>query len=69
MHYLALKREHDNGLRQALHSVSPLAVLQRGYAVVSHARGAVVRRADEVAPGEPLHVRVSEGEFEVKVKE
>jgi exodeoxyribonuclease VII large subunit len=66
-HRLALEREHWHGLRQALHSVSPLAVLQRGYAVVSHASGAVVRRAGEVTAGEPLHVRVSEGKFEVKV--
>ena len=68
-HSLALERERWHGLRQALNGVSPLAVLQRGYAVVSHASGAVVRRADEVTASEPLHVRVSAGEFEVKVRD
>jgi len=68
-HGVTLRRERWNGLRQALTSVNPLAVLARGYAVVSHADGRVVRRAQEVAPGEPLHVRVSEGEFDVNAKD
>jgi exodeoxyribonuclease VII large subunit len=68
-HRVTLKRERWRGLRQALGSIDPLAVLARGYAVVSHADGRVVRRAQEVAPGEPLHVRVSEGEFDVKAKD
>ncbi len=68
-HVVILKRERWHGLSQALGSVNPLAVLARGYAVVSHAGGRVVRRAQEVAPGEPLHVRVSEGEFDVNVKD
>jgi exodeoxyribonuclease VII large subunit len=65
---LALERERWNGLRQALYSVSPLAVLQRGYAVVSRADGSVVRRAAEVRAGEALQVRVSDGEFEAQVR-
>jgi exodeoxyribonuclease VII large subunit len=68
-HMVTLRRERWNGLRQALYVVSPMAVLERGYAVVSHADGQVVRRALEVAPAEQLHVRVSEGEFDVTVRE
>jgi exodeoxyribonuclease VII large subunit len=68
-HAVTLKRERWHGLRQALGGVNPLAVLERGYAVVSHADGEVVRRADEVAPGERLHVRVSKGEFEVNARD
>jgi exodeoxyribonuclease VII large subunit len=67
-HRLALERERWNGLAQALNGVSPLAVLRRGYAVVSHPDGKVVRKASEVKSGDPLRVRVSEGEFGVEVQ-
>jgi exodeoxyribonuclease VII large subunit len=68
-HRLALERERWNGLAQALNGVSPLAVLRRGYAVVSHPDGKVVRKASEVKSGDPLRVRVSEGEFGVEVQD
>ncbi len=67
-HRLALERERWNGLTQALNSVSPLAVLSRGYAVVTQPDGAVVRKAGEVKAGDSLRVRVSEGEFGARVE-
>ena len=66
---LSLERERWNGLAQALHNVSPLGVLNRGYAIVSKPGGGVVRRANEVKPGEALKVKVSQGEFGVTVSE
>ncbi len=69
LHHLALERERWNGLAQALNTVSPLAVLNRGYAIVSKPGGQVVRQASEVESGEALNVRVSEGEFGVRVTE
>ena len=47
-----------------LDSLSPLAVLARGYAIVwkVHTQ-AIVRRADDCAPGERLRVRVGDGEL------
>ncbi|MFD5698352.1 exodeoxyribonuclease VII large subunit [Streptomyces lasiicapitis] len=49
-------------------ALSPAATLQRGYAVLQKKQdGAVVRAADEVAPGEELRARVAEGEFTVRV--
>jgi exodeoxyribonuclease VII large subunit len=46
-----------------LDSLSPLAVLSRGYALVwDERRGGLVRRAADLAPGDPLRVRVHEGE-------
>jgi exodeoxyribonuclease VII large subunit len=66
-HQLQLERERLNGLVQALNTISPLAVLGRGYALVTHHDGRLVRRADEVQMGESLRVRVSQGEFETEV--
>ncbi|WP_460458699.1 exodeoxyribonuclease VII large subunit [Angustibacter peucedani] len=44
-------------------ALSPLATLERGYAVVQRADGAVVRDPADVATGERLRVRVARGEL------
>ena len=48
-------------------ALSPAATLQRGYAVLQRADGAVVRDPAQVAAGEGLRARVAEGEFAVTV--
>ena len=42
-------------------SLSPLATLERGYAVLQDADGHVVTRAGQVRPGADLHIRVRDG--------
>ncbi len=54
-------------LAHKLELVSPLAVLQRGYAIVRTERGVVVRAADAVGDGERLGVQLAEGALEVGV--
>jgi exodeoxyribonuclease VII large subunit len=48
-------------------SLSPAATLQRGYAVLQHEDGSVVRAAAEVADEQKLRARVADGEFAVTV--
>jgi exodeoxyribonuclease VII large subunit len=48
-------------------ALSPLAVLDRGYAMVSK-EGAMVRDAAQVTAGDTLHVRFARGEIDVEVK-
>lgn len=63
-----LRRSRLAGMETALDSLSPLAVLARGYAVVRRKEdGAVVRRADQVKPGEAVSLRVSEARIEATV--
>ncbi|MGW0548658.1 exodeoxyribonuclease VII large subunit [Streptomyces altiplanensis] len=50
-------------------ALSPAATLERGYAVLQRGDGAVVRSPGEIAPGDELRARVSEGEFAVRVVE
>jgi exodeoxyribonuclease VII large subunit len=51
-----------------LESLSPLAVLTRGYAIVRRLRdGAIVRAASDVAPGDRVSLRVAEAEIEAAV--
>ncbi len=66
----ALDRGADNlaHTRARVTSLSPAATLERGYAVVRRADGAVVRRPDDVASGDPLHLRLAEGELDATVR-
>jgi exodeoxyribonuclease VII large subunit len=51
-----------------LHSLSPLAVLGRGYAVAwNEDRTRVLRDAAAVTPGDTVHVTLSRGEIDAKV--
>jgi exodeoxyribonuclease VII large subunit len=51
-----------------LHSLSPLAVLDRGYALVLDAEGGLVRTASQVTPGDSLTTRLSDGAFISRVE-
>ncbi len=48
-------------------ALSPKATLARGYAVVQHQNGSVVRSADEAGVGDRLAVRLAEGRLDVTV--
>jgi exodeoxyribonuclease VII large subunit len=69
----ALRRLVENaGLRLAatagrLDAISPLKVLARGYAI-AESRGKVLTRASQVRAGDPVRVRLSEGEISCEVK-
>jgi exodeoxyribonuclease VII large subunit len=52
-----------------LAALSPLAVLDRGYAMVRRADGSIVRAADAVRPGERLALRLARGSLAVTVDE
>jgi len=53
---------------QLLNSVSPLATLQRGYAIVSDERGALLRRAADTAPGATVQARLADGRLLCRVE-
>jgi exodeoxyribonuclease VII large subunit len=67
LHFLQIQRARLEGQGQRLDALSPGAVLSRGYAVVRRPDGEVIRRAGQVLPGDPLQVRVQEGQFGVQV--
>jgi exodeoxyribonuclease VII large subunit len=50
-----------------LDALSPLKVLSRGYAIATRGDGRAVRGAADVAPGDPLEVRVQEARIEATV--
>ncbi|MGI5178882.1 exodeoxyribonuclease VII large subunit [Dactylosporangium sp. CA-152071] len=50
-----------------LRTLSPLATLERGYAIVQRPDGAVVRAAADVTPGDEVRVRVASSSFTATV--
>ena len=53
---------------QQLNALSPLATLDRGYAIVS-TDSAVVQRAEDVNPGDTIEARLREGRLRAEVTE
>lgn len=68
-HILERRQTQLQHAAHALHAVSPLATLERGYAIVFDADGQVLRSAKGVAPGTPLRARLADGELSVQVSD
>ena len=51
-----------------LHSLSPLAVLERGYALVLTPAGTLVRSTAQLAPGDKVKTRLADGDFTSSVE-
>ncbi|WP_233257868.1 exodeoxyribonuclease VII large subunit, partial [Micromonospora sp. S4605] len=66
-HRLAAASDDLRHTLARLRALSPAATLDRGYAIVQRADGHVVRAASEVAKGDPLRVRLAEGELAATV--
>jgi exodeoxyribonuclease VII large subunit len=50
-----------------LHTLSPLAVLGRGYSLTRTSTGAIVRRAVETRPGDAIEILLHEGALDARV--
>jgi exodeoxyribonuclease VII large subunit len=66
-HRIQLQSTHVKGIQRRLKALSPLAVLERGYAVVTRKDDSSVVASVAQASDE-MNVRVSDGEFEVRKK-
>ena len=58
-------------LDQAQHqlkALSPVAILERGYALVFDSAGKLVKRAEQVEPGDEISARLAHGAFTARVK-
>ncbi len=54
-------------LQTALESLSPLAILDRGYALVFDSEGKLLKSANSVKPGDEIKARLSQGEIQATV--
>ena len=56
------------GLARSLQAVSPLATVARGYAILQHEDGRVVRSVDDAASGDRLAARLGDGRLRLRVE-
>lgn len=67
-HKLQGLKQQQASIGQTLHAVSPLATLDRGYAIVQRSDQSVVKSTAHIAIGDRLNIRVAQGEIEAEVK-
>ena len=66
---LHLARARLSPLVRTLNAVSPLATLDRGYAIVSRENGGILRNAADAPPGMIVEARLAVGKIRAKVEE
>jgi exodeoxyribonuclease VII large subunit len=69
--YFRLRRERSRLELAAgrMNALSPLAILQRGYAICRDASGMILKNSSEASPGDRVQVRLSRGELGCRVEE
>lgn len=65
---LARGRGRAEQLAAHLSQLSPLRILERGYAIVTGPEGAIVTRSSAAPPGSEIRVRLAEGRLEARVE-
>jgi exonuclease VII large subunit len=53
----------------SLDALSPLAVLQRGYAIAQDENGGLLRDAEKISIGNSINVRLARGRFKARVEQ
>ena len=67
LHKLERERLNLQQTARAMHAVSPLATLERGYAILFDVQGKVLRSAQGVAVDTPLRAKLADGELPLRV--
>lgn len=68
LHRIQLQSTHIKGMQRRLEALSPLAVLRRGFAVVTRKEdGDVISRVAQVEPGLKVTIRVSDGQMDAEI--
>ena len=68
-HQLTLRRARLSAMDDKLTALDPISILRRGYALVTHPDGSLVRSVKQVHPGAPLTIRLHDGSFPALVGE
>ncbi|HTV14580.1 MAG TPA: exodeoxyribonuclease VII large subunit [Acidobacteriaceae bacterium] len=67
--YLRARMEHQAGLERQLRALSPLAVLDRGYALVYGDEGTLLKSTMSLAEGQAIHIRLAQGRVRGRISE
>lgn len=67
-HRMSLENSHLEGLERRFEALDPMAVLGRGYAVVTRKDDSrVIHKTEQIEPEQLISIRVSDGQFGAKV--
>jgi exodeoxyribonuclease VII large subunit len=64
---ISFRQTRLNRAATHLEALSPLAVLNRGYALIYNSDGIILRSPNETAPGQTIHARLAHGTLEASV--
>jgi exodeoxyribonuclease VII large subunit len=53
---------------QAIHNLSPLAVMSRGYSIVTDKDDKIIKSVENINEGDKLHIRLNDGRVKADVK-
>ncbi len=67
-HYLQSKTHQNQTLSVALETVSPLATLHRGYAIVTDNKGQLVSNSQYYQIGDTIEIKLQQGGFQCEIK-
>ena len=67
-YFLSDKKNVLNKIESNLNAYSPIAVLDRGYAIVQNTDGKAIKSSDELIVGEEITTRLSSGIIDSKIK-
>ena len=62
-----LRRTHLEGMHSRIQALNPLAVLQRGYALVQSPDGRLVRSVEQLHPAQEIAIRLADGSIQAQV--
>ncbi len=63
------RRAHLQAVTAHLDALNPLAVLERGYALIERPQGGILTRAAQAHPGDAVHIRLADGTLAAKVED
>lgn len=66
-HRLQQENTHLHSLARALHAISPLATVARGYSILQTSDGHLLRSIHDTAPGQSLQARLHDGTLQLHV--
>ena len=67
-HRHARDTQHLRGLARSLETVSPLATVARGYAILQHEDGRLIRSTTQAASGDHVDARLADGTLKLSVR-
>jgi exodeoxyribonuclease VII large subunit len=65
---IALRQAHLQALTAHLSALNPLAVLDRGFALIESPQGNILTRARQARPGDAIHIHLADGKLAATVE-